>query len=128
MVYGTVPLSPVSTNSENSRFINERLKPELLGAESARRSVWVLDSQTAAFEEDAKSRISSQEPQIWRVVNANVFGPLGHPVSYQLGHNANAVSLLSLNDPPPTTCWIHGFSSLGDSLSAGGEICGREIP
>ena len=90
----------LDVDGQQNSFINERLKLELLGAESARKSVWIVDSQTAATEEEGKSKIGSQEPQIWRVVNPNVFGPLGHPVSYQLESKSNAVPLLAPDDFP----------------------------
>ena len=37
---------------------------------------------------------------LWRVVNPNVLGPLGNPVSYQLQPGSNAISLLSPDDFP----------------------------
>ena len=59
-----------------------------------------MDSRTAATEADAKLRIHIDKPALWRVVNPNVLGPLGYPVSYQLRPKTNAVSLLSADDIP----------------------------
>jgi primary-amine oxidase len=68
--------------------------------DSPRKSIWVVDSQTATTEQGAQLRINLERPAIWRVINPNVTGPLGYPVSYQLKPRANAVSLLSPDDFP----------------------------
>ena len=44
--------------------------------------------------------IDIQTPTLWRVINQNVLGPLGNPVSYQLEAKSNAISLLSADDFP----------------------------
>ena len=73
---------------------------ERLDGQTPRKSIWVVDSDTAATEEDAKLQINIQQPALWRVINPNVIGPMGYPVSYQLEPKANAVSLLSPDDFP----------------------------
>ncbi|MCZ6672064.1 MAG: primary-amine oxidase [Verrucomicrobia bacterium] len=90
----------LDVDGQQNSFLNERLKTKRLGNESPRKSVWVVDSRTAATEEAAKLRISLEKPALWRVINPNVLGPLGYPVSYQLKPKANAVSLLSPDDFP----------------------------
>ncbi len=84
---------------ENS-FLIERLKTEKAGKQSPRKSIWVVDSQMADKENDAKLRIDIEKPALWRVINPNVLGPLGYPVSYQLKPKSNAVSLLNPDDFP----------------------------
>ncbi len=44
--------------------------------------------------------IDIQSPTLRRVINPNVLGPLGNPVSYQLEPKSNAISLLSPDDFP----------------------------
>ncbi len=60
----------------------------------------MIKGEVAATEQDAMLRISLVKPALWRVINPSVLGPLGYPVSYQLKPGANAVSLLTPDDPP----------------------------
>lgn len=90
----------LDVDGQNNSFLRDRLKTKRLGPELARRSVWVVQGEVAATEQDAKLRISLEKPALWRVINPSVLGSLGYPVSYQLKPGANAVSLLTPNDPP----------------------------
>ena len=85
--------------TENSLLL-DRLKPVSLDADTPRKSIWVIDPHIAATEQEAKLRINIEKPALWRVINPNVSGPLGYPVSYQLKFKANAISLLTPNDFP----------------------------
>ncbi len=95
-------------DGQQNSFLYERLKTKRLGKQSPRRSVWVVDTRTAATEQVAKLRINIEKPALWRVINPNVIGPLGYPVSYQLKPKTNAVSLLSPDDFPQQRA---GFTS-----------------
>jgi len=106
-------------------FVYEQLKQEKLGSESARKSVWVVDSTTADSEDAAKMTIDLQNPTLWRVINPNVLGPLGNPVSYQLEARSNAISLLSPDDFPQRRAgftehhlWVTPYDP-GERYSAG---------
>ena len=90
----------LDVDGQQNSFLYERLKPERLTQQSPRRSVWVVETQTAATEQAAKLRINIEKPALWRVINPNVLGPVGYPVSYQLKPATNAVSLLSPDDFP----------------------------
>ena len=90
----------LDVNGQQNSFLYERLKTKRLVKPNPRKSVWVVDSRTAATEQAAKFRINLEKPALWRVINPNVLGPLGYPVSYQLKPKANAVSLLSPDDFP----------------------------
>ncbi len=90
----------LDVDGQQNSFLYERLKPERLAQQSPRRSVWVVQTQTAATEQAAKLRINIEKPALWRVINPNVLGPVGYPVSYQLKPATNAVSLLSPDDFP----------------------------
>ena len=81
-------------------FLKDRLKTVDPGAESPRKSVWIVDPQIAVEEREARLRINIAKPVLWRVINPNVIGPLGYPVSYQLKYKTNAVSLLTPDDFP----------------------------
>lgn len=90
----------LDVDGQENSFVYERLKSERLGKRSPRRSIWIIDSHTAATEQAAKLRISMERPALWRVLNPNVIGPLGYPVSYELRPRTNAVSLLDPDDFP----------------------------
>ena len=87
----------LDVDGQENTFIAERLIPERLGDQSPRKSIWVVDTQTASNEEDAKLQVNDA---LWRVINPNVIGPLGYPVSYQLEPKSSAASLLSSDDFP----------------------------
>jgi primary-amine oxidase len=89
----------LDVDGRNNSFLAGRLKTERLGGENPRKSIWVMDSVIATHESAAKRRISLEKPVLWRVINPGVHGPVGYPVSYQLKPGANAVSLLSQDDP-----------------------------
>lgn len=85
--------------SQNS-FVVDRLRTTRTDGSTPRSSLWTVDSRTAFTEQAAKLRIDLERPALWRVINPNVTGPLGYPVSYQLHPRANAVSLLAPDDRP----------------------------
>jgi len=90
----------LDVDGQQNSFVYDQLKTERLDSESGRKSVWVVDSTEAPSEEAAKMVIDIQSPTLWRVINPNVLGPLGNPVSYQLEAKSNAISLLSPDDFP----------------------------
>ncbi len=90
----------LDVDGRQNSFVSERLETKRLGKQSPRRSVWVVDSRAVATEQAAKLRINLEKPALWRVINPNVIGPLGYPVSYELKPKTNAVSLLSPDDFP----------------------------
>jgi primary-amine oxidase len=100
----------LDVDGQQNSFVYEPLTPERLDGESPRKSIWVLDSRTAATEEDAKLQLNIQQPALWRVINSNVIGPLGYPVSYQLVPQANAVSLLGSDDFPQQRAGFTDFN------------------
>ncbi len=85
--------------TENS-FVRDQLKTVPLGANHPRKSVWVLDTQTARTEQEGKLRINLEEPALWRVTNPDVTGPVGYPSSYQIKPGRNVVSLMTPDDYP----------------------------
>ncbi len=90
----------LDVDGQRNSFIHERLIRERLAPKNPRRSIWRVEARTAASEQDAKLRINIEKPALWRVINPDVLGPLGYPVSYQLKPKTNAVSLLSPDDFP----------------------------
>jgi len=87
-------------DGQKNSFLHERLRTRRLGQASPRSSVWVVEASSPATEQEARLRIDLRRPALWRVVNPNVVGPLGYPVSYELRPGANAVSLLAPDDFP----------------------------
>ena len=51
-------------------------------------------------EQDAKLRINLEKPALWRVINPNVLGPLGYPVSYQIKPLGNVLPVVAPEDFP----------------------------
>jgi primary-amine oxidase len=81
-------------------FVRDKLRVQRLSSESLRKSVWVAEPETVKTEEQAKSRMSMEQPEGWRVVNPNVKSPLGYPVGYELMGGENAMSLMVPEDYP----------------------------
>jgi len=81
-------------------FVRDRLSLKRLPTNSPRKSLWVAEPEVAKTEQQAKSRMSMEQPDIWRVINPNVKSPLGYPVGYELMPGENAMSLLVPEDYP----------------------------
>jgi len=81
-------------------FVRDHLRVKRLPADSLRKSLWVAEPETAKTEEQAKVRMSMEQPEVWRVVNPNVKSPLGYPVGYEVMGGDNAASLLVPEDYP----------------------------
>jgi primary-amine oxidase len=81
-------------------FVRDRLSLKRLAANSPRKSLWVAEPEVAKTEQQAKLRMSMEQPEIWRVINPNVKSPLGYPVGYELMPEENAMSLLVPEDYP----------------------------
>jgi primary-amine oxidase len=99
----------LDVDGQRNSFVNEQLKREQLAADNPRRSIWRVESHIAAAEQDARLQINSGNPALWRVINPNILGPLGYPVSYQLKPKTNAVSLLSADDFPQRRAGFTNF-------------------
>jgi primary-amine oxidase len=81
-------------------FVRDRLRVKRLPPNSARKSLWVAEPEVARTEQQAKLRMSMDQPEIWRVINPNVKGPFGYPVGYEIMGGENAMSLLVPEDYP----------------------------
>lgn len=90
----------LDVDGQSNSFVRERLETEEVDDGSGRASVWVVKEETAQAEDDAKLNIEIQNPDIWRVINPDVVGSFGNPVSYQLEPRTNAISLLADEDFP----------------------------
>jgi primary-amine oxidase len=84
----------------DNSFLQERLETRRLPEDHPRRSVWVLEPKVAQVEKEAQLRINMEEPALWRIINPDVVGPLGYPVSYEIKPVDNAMSLLLPEDFP----------------------------
>ncbi|HXH68477.1 MAG TPA: hypothetical protein VNI81_14830 [Candidatus Limnocylindrales bacterium] len=81
-------------------FVKDRLSMKRLPPSSPRKSVWVAEPEVAQTEQQAKSVMGMEHPEIWRVINSNVKNPLGYPVGYELMPEENAMPLLLPEDYP----------------------------
>ena len=90
----------LDVDSQPNSLRVERFRTKRLEAQSRRKSVWVVDSQTVATEQAARLRVNIEQPSVWRIINPAVSGPLGYPVSYQLRPKTNALPLLAADDFP----------------------------
>jgi primary-amine oxidase len=84
----------------SNSFVKDRLSTKRLPPSSPRKSLWVAEPEVAKTEEQAKSRMGMEHPEIWRVVNSSVKNSLGYPVSYELMPQENAMSLMLPEDYP----------------------------
>ena len=99
----------LDVDGQQNSFVDERLKTELVDSPNPRVSLWIVDARTPATEQAARRRVNIEQPALWRVINPNVIGPLGYPVSYQLRPKANAVPLLSADDFPQQRAGFTNF-------------------
>jgi primary-amine oxidase len=81
-------------------FVREKLTTERLPADHPRKSIWVAHQETAKTEQQARLHINMEKPEVWRVVNPNVKGPLGYAPGYEIRPGHNAMSLLTPDDFP----------------------------
>jgi primary-amine oxidase len=84
----------------SNSFVRDKLRVKRLPADSLRKSLWVAEPETAKTEEQAKARMSMEQPEVWRVINPNVKSRLGYPVGYELMGGENAMSLMVPEDYP----------------------------
>ncbi len=87
-------------DGEANSFVRDRLSMKRLPPGSPRKSLWLAEPQVAKTEQQAKLRMSMEQPEIWRVINPNVSSSLGYPVGYELMPEDNAMSLLLPEDYP----------------------------
>jgi primary-amine oxidase len=81
-------------------FVREKIQMRRLPPPSLRKSLWVAEPEIAKTEEQAKARMSMENPENWRIINPKVRGSLGYPVGYELMPGDNAMSLLVPEDYP----------------------------
>jgi primary-amine oxidase len=85
--------------TDNS-FVRDKFQVKRLPPDSVRKSLWVAVPETAKTEEQAKSHMSMEHPENWRVINPNIKNYLGYPVGYEIMGGENAMPLLSPDDFP----------------------------
>lgn len=85
--------------SANS-FLRDKLKKQRLPADHPRKSLWVIEPEIVRAEQQGKLHIRMENPELWRVINPGVKGPLGYPVSYEIKPGHNGMALLDPDDYP----------------------------
>jgi primary-amine oxidase len=81
-------------------LVRDKLIQKRLPADHPRRSLWVVDEEIAKTEQQGQLHMMMEKPEVWRVINPNLIGPLGYPVSYEIKAGHNAISLLTPDDFP----------------------------
>lgn len=81
-------------------LLREKLVTRRPPAEHPRKSFWVVENEIPKSEQEAKLHIRMEKPELWRVINPAVKGPLGYPVSYEIKPGHNAMTLLLPEDYP----------------------------
>jgi len=89
----------LDVDGTNNSLESDQLVTQKLPANSARKSIWVVEPHVARSERDGMLDSHGDMPAVWRVINPGVRGPLGYPTSYEIrGHSAH--SLLASDDWP----------------------------
>jgi primary-amine oxidase len=82
--------------TSNSLMV-DRLRTTTLPASNPRRSVWTVNTLTAATEQDGMRMSPMSAPEVWRIVNPAEKNAFGWPVGYEIEAHG-AMSLLSPDD------------------------------
>jgi primary-amine oxidase len=82
--------------TSNSLMVDQ-LKTTMLPANNPRRSIWTVNTQTAATEKDGMRMSPMSAPEVWRIVNPAEKNAFGWPVGYEIEAHG-AMSLLSPDD------------------------------
>ncbi|MCH8269294.1 MAG: hypothetical protein IH846_17465 [Acidobacteria bacterium] len=90
----------LDVEGRDNTLLREELRTIRLAEGGLRKRVWVADQKIARVEQDGKLQINLEKPALWRVINPNVLGPLGYPVSYQIQPLGNALPVLAPEDFP----------------------------
>lgn len=90
----------LDVDGPSNSLVRDRLVQKRLPADHPRKSLWVVDEEIAKTEHQGQLHMMMEKPEVWRVINPNVIGPLGYPVSYEIKAGHNAVSLLTPDDFP----------------------------
>ncbi len=81
-------------------LVRDKLIQKRLPADHPRKSLWVVEQEIPKTEKQGQLHMMMEKPEVWRVINPAVIGPLGYPVSYEIKAGHNAVSLLTPDDFP----------------------------
>ena len=90
----------LDVDGTSNSFLKEKLEARKVSADVPRKSLWVVESEIAKTEDEAKSVMMMEHPALWRVVNPNVKSPLGYDVGYEIAGGHNGISLMSDDDFP----------------------------
>lgn len=99
----------LDVDGPQNSFVVDRLQTRRLPEDNPRRSVWVVESRTAARESQARLSLHDSEGY-WRVLNPSRLGPLGYPTSYQIRPGHSASSLLLPEDYPQRRAGFTGHA------------------
>ena len=83
----------------SNTFMRNLLVPEKNPDPKNGRRIWRTKGEVAKTDTDAKFRLSYEQPAMWHVMNMHKTNSLGYPVGYMIHPEANALPLVSENDP-----------------------------
>ena len=90
----------IDIDGTNNSFSKDQLKTVSL-EEGSRRSIWTVQSKIAKTEREALMDYDPSSPAMWRVLNPEAPGPVGHQPGYILKPGTSAAyNLLSEDDFP----------------------------
>ena len=108
----------------NSLMVDQ-LKTKTLPADNPRRSIWTVNTLTAATERDGMRMSPMSAPEVWRIVNPSKKNAFGWPVGYEIEAHG-AMSLLTEDDYMAKrarfidhTLWVTPYAA--NELFAGGD-------
>ena len=87
----------LDVDGTGNSLLVDRLVPQRLPAENARRSVWAVQTDAARTEREGMRMSTMEKPELWRFVNPAVKGAFSGFVGYQIDSHS-AMSLLAPDD------------------------------
>lgn len=85
--------------TENSLLV-DRFERRKLPKDHPRRSLWVVETDVAKTEDQARMTLDPTKPKMWRVASQHATNAVGYPTSFQIKAGSNARTLMSEDDMP----------------------------
>jgi primary-amine oxidase len=90
----------LDVDGPTNTLVVDRLVPQELPKDHARRSIWVREPRVARRESEGMIDMDMHHPSLWRVTSGGATNHVGYPTSYQLLPGMSAMTLLSPDDYP----------------------------
>lgn len=89
----------LDVDGPNNSFMIDRLVTEPMKSDTTRKSLWVVQPAMAHTEKEAILDQCLDRPAMWTFINPQQHSSIGHASGYMIMPGANAVSLMSPDDP-----------------------------